>query len=29
MTLRRRRDVPAAPVDEKKRAAAAQLLEEK
>lgn len=29
MTLRRRRDAPAAPVDEKMRAAAAQLLEEK
>ena len=29
MTLRRRRDTPAAPVDEKMRAAAAQLLEEK
>jgi cytochrome c-type biogenesis protein CcmH len=29
MTLRRRRDVPTVPVDEKKRAAAAQLLEEK
>jgi cytochrome c-type biogenesis protein CcmH len=29
MTLRRRRDVPAAPVDEKMHAAAAQLLEEK
>jgi cytochrome c-type biogenesis protein CcmH len=29
MTLRRRRDAPVAPVDEKMRAAAAQLLEEK
>ncbi|MBW8305649.1 MAG: hypothetical protein B7X93_12305 [Hydrogenophilales bacterium 17-61-9] len=29
MALRRRRDVPAAPLDEKMRAAAAQLLEEK
>ena len=29
LTLRRRRDVEAAPVDEKRRAAAAQLLEEK
>jgi hypothetical protein len=29
MTLRRRRAVQAAPVDEKKLAAAAQLLEEK